>query len=466
MNKDDFKGFLQHLRSVHFTMILTAGAILLGISGGGNIYDKALVQLRDVNRLHELLGAQYITDSLVAEIDKPPDPIEEDRSNALDDLLQHSLSEIFEIQIDNMSSNTFKLIYDDTYFEGDDFDSLNWFDHHLAILSDGKSTNMSSLGLTSYGNSLGEKRASLDTVLLNSIVYVNPSFEIAFYTAGSNAQIQEQQETVTLIQGALANAETISFNIEVSSISLADDSSRTKYNEAVAITEEDPIGYEQFDGDFDSFDLRLNISYRNGEVSPVKRLSKKFTLPVMFTKTQVKFLGELIRGVESGDEAYPRYLNGARSTKELFPELHRVTDLLSSADYSELENYLNQQASERNSPINVFGLNIDSKLIGIWGVIVLLFIQIYFCMHYRAFIKQSRPEEDVIFPWIAMYNDSLSKIMFQASLFLPVVVCGFMLYTQGAGSHNNKIAFLIIAFIIFLWSEHIFLKHSMSNKKV
>ena len=185
----------------------------------------------------------------------------------------------------------------------------------------------------------------------------------------------------------------------------------------------------------------------------------------MFGKSEVRFIGEMLKSIESGDEVYPRYLNGARTTQELFPELHSVTSLLSSAEYSELENFIREKAEENKTPINVFGLSISSQLIGIWGVVLLLSIQIYFCIHYNALLNQARTNEDVVFPWIALYHDISSKLVFQVSLFLPVFVCGIMFYSQGAGAFNHKVIFLVLALLIFIWSERIYLKHLAANNQ-
>lgn len=74
-------------------------------------------------------------------------------------------------------------------------------------------------------------------------------------------------------------------------------------------------------------------------------------------------------------------------------------------------------------PLPVFGIGIPVGVLLSWGPMLLIVIQLYFLLHYRRFVRRVSSGGDVVtVPWIGIYEDRTSKLVFALSIIaLPVI---------------------------------------------
>jgi len=118
--------------------------------------------------------------------------------------------------------------------------------------------------------------------------------------------------------------------------------------------------------------------------------------------------------------------------KETFPELNSLTENLQSLKLSEVGKLLERDKKRAAESFEIFGAKIPSEIIGIWGVIILLCIQLYFTLHMRDFLeKVNKSKETVNYPWIALYSGFLPKVITVISVsLLPLFVIGIVRYYE------------------------------------
>lgn len=463
---DELKDFTQHLRSIHFAMVLTAGAILLGLSSSSSLYETALVQLRDINRLSEQLTAESLTEALPTG-DAPPSDTA--TTVSLTELVEETLYEYLEaLDLANQFEHFHFYAYeylDDPNYEAELPEYFHWFERHTLLLFDGKKAYPNA-GHWMYhqGQLLAEQREYVDRFLQVDKVLRNPIFDPGYLVEGSKiAEINRPAEH-TLSQLDLNQVTRLTASLQA--LIITDEASRSDYRNSQQILEEDPIGYERFSGSFDLLKLKLSLYPVEHPDALNGNLSLTLHLPFMFEVHEFTWINALLAELDSSAQVSPRYQNGLRSSAELFPELFQVTELLASASYADLERYLLAQQQQNNAPLNLFGLSIDSQLIGLWGVVVLVFIQLYFAMHYHNLVKLMAQHARFHYPWIGLYRDHLSRLLFQLSLLLPTGVTLSMAIIHGVGGYGFRVALVVIALLTLALIERDYLRSQRMRASV
>ncbi len=118
--------------------------------------------------------------------------------------------------------------------------------------------------------------------------------------------------------------------------------------------------------------------------------------------------------------------------------------------------YLLKQVEQNNAPISVMGIQISQSLLGIWGLIFLLCVQLYFCMHYQTLVDKMHGNKIPVFPWIGLYTNKASVAIFHLSECLPVAVCLIMIERNGIGEYGFRLLFVAVAISLFIWTELIY----------
>ena len=440
-------------------MVVTSAAILLGLSSGSTELQRSLTQLRDLNILEEQFDNNFIGTAIEKELNSGNDD-----ANALSEFVEDALQEYLEslgldIEINKISLYTDEFVFRDTpdYYEYDE--SYSWFNQNLALLSNGESliTNELSM-LGDRGDSLESKVGNLDKVLAFDALYHSPTFDSGYHFSGSASHTTNQRIIEDLGQKS-AKYQSLRGRATLTNLKFVDDQTRQDYAESQRVLSEDPIGYENYQGSFDHLELRLSIDFMDHEQDIKESLKGTLSLPLMFEKQPAEFVKIPLKGLQSGDEVLSRYLDGGRTVQRLFPELKQIVRLLPSANYSDIERYLIGQIREKSTPINVFGLKINNNLISFWGVVLLLSVQLYFVLHYRVLVSMIKTTGDIQYPWIGLYHDRTSLVLFLLSLGFPVFVCVVMFFNNETQDYSLRVLFLVLSCLFWVWTAANYQNH-------
>ncbi len=114
-------------------------------------------------------------------------------------------------------------------------------------------------------------------------------------------------------------------------------------------------------------------------------------------------------------------------------------------DYELLNALFALERKRSGSPLEIAGLKIERNILRFWGVAVLLAVQIYFYLHLREFTTRSRAgDEGLRVAWIGLYPGLGSFFIFSTSIVaLPTAVSTLILWDQ-FGSPNLSIVNVIL----------------------
>jgi hypothetical protein len=458
-SKQDLDTLLQHLRNVHLTFVLAATAIFMALSSSNTVFEVAIQQLRDVVQLADIITSKQVSESVAQSAGKSR--ADQRGLTALESFVESSLSEYFEAMEIHPESLKLQFLSVDMQREEfgylgsiDDFREFqaeqSWLQHSLALLSDGESIYTSTYYLFGESfNTVDGHRARLDRILAADRLYLRPSFHGPYFSRST--AIAERYPGLSEDERARLNEMSeMTLSVTLESIELTDARSRDVFAESQGHVQSDPVGYDDYDFRFD--EMRLKCWARAAGADP---LSFDLVLSIMFRVEQPNFVADALRNDSFDEVYYARYLSGVRSFDRLFPELMQVSSLLVSLTPNALERYLEDQKQKSGAPISVLGLQVSRDLIEVWGVLLMLGIQLYFCMHYRTLLDRAPEKRDIAFPWIGVYRYWLSSLVFQASVALPLIVTLFAVFwhRDGVGMDLYGIALAAIALSMFVWSE-------------
>ena len=113
------------------------------------------------------------------------------------------------------------------------------------------------------------------------------------------------------------------------------------------------------------------------------------------------------------------------------PYLSRVWDEVATADVATAEALLRRKAAEAEKAsdreVNLVGINVRERLIGILAPSTILLLLLYLYVHVahiRAVATVEAPHEIRTFPWVALFPDVLSRVLTAVSLSLLPVIAG------------------------------------------
>jgi hypothetical protein len=119
---------------------------------------------------------------------------------------------------------------------------------------------------------------------------------------------------------------------------------------------------------------------------------------------------------------------------EAFADLNELTNGLQRDDIDELQAWLsNQQSQHSSESFEAFGVRFPASATVAWGTVIVLAVQIYLLLHLRELaprLTSDDPGLDV--PWVGLYRWSVSRLMMTASLLLPA----FTIFVLNADPHH------------------------------
>ncbi len=117
-----------------------------------------------------------------------------------------------------------------------------------------------------------------------------------------------------------------------------------------------------------------------------------------------------------------------RPFEDIFPELNQLSTDFDSLPFDKLEAILKKERDRAKDSFIAFGIKIPNEAISVWGPFVITMIQAYLFLHLSAFVgkyKELRENTDV--PWIGIYSDPISIIVsILSSTLLPIMIVSFL----------------------------------------
>ncbi|MEJ2170061.1 MAG: hypothetical protein P8X90_31565, partial [Desulfobacterales bacterium] len=423
----DFSDSIKHLRNIHLVFVLAAAAIAMALSSSDSIYKTAGEQVRDVVSLEDALTAKNIADSISETAGVPKD------KNRLRDFIKESVREYLEakhVYFDSLEVDYFSvdIRQEESFGRFADIspyeryyhlsqDENYWFGWQLCLLGDGKNlyAHPGDLDLLHVSNrtTLDDYSSLLNRLLQADTLYAAPTFHGRYFSEGPVAE--RYSGIPDEVVERLKEIKNVELDITLTKINLTDDQSRRVFKTSQGHAEEDPAGYTDYDFKFDTFTLEMRARPKQASRSGDRTATLSFNLelPIMFRLREPKFMAQALQKAPFDRAYYSRYISGARSFERIFPELAETTTHIASATPGDLELYLQEQAQSRGAPISLFGLQVSRDLIEVWGVLLMLCAQLYFCLHYRALISRMIENSEISFPWIGLYRDFISTLVFQ-----------------------------------------------------
>lgn len=119
------------------------------------------------------------------------------------------------------------------------------------------------------------------------------------------------------------------------------------------------------------------------------------------------------------------------SFSDTFRDIDSVSQNLGSISLDDLEKHLYALRQQEGERLTLVGLEIPANVIHRYGPIFLLAVQCYFVLHYRKFASLlSMCDQARNFPWIGVYDDRPSRIVFIITVtVLPAVVSTYVMWT-------------------------------------
>jgi len=457
---------LQHLRSIHLSFILAAAAIFMALSTSNTIFETAIQQLRDVVQLADILTSDQVSTSIGLAVSPQNRIAARSEPNPLESFVETSLTEYFGAM--EIYPESIELEYLSVELEREEFGHIgtiddflefeaerSWFRNSLALLSDGETIYTSPLDLFAGSpKSMEGYRARLDRLLVADTLYFRPSFH-EFYFSRSTRVSERYPGLPQELRNRLNDLATIKLSVSLTGIELTDSRSREVFETSQGHVQDDPVGYDDYDFRFDELLLKCRAYARGSDA-----IRFDLVLPVIFQVIRPEFIADALKQQKFDDVYYARYLSGARSFRRLFPELMQVSDYLMSLSPEALEDYLEDQKQRSGAPISVLGLQVSRDLIEVWGVLLMLSIQLYFCMHYRTLLDRLPTEKAIMFPWIGVYRHKLSALVFQLSIAFPLAATLYAAFRRRPASDAglDDIALAALALTLFVWAELTYLR--------
>jgi hypothetical protein len=136
----------------------------------------------------------------------------------------------------------------------------------------------------------------------------------------------------------------------------------------------------------------------------------------------------------------------ARPFTEVFRDLSEVSKGLEGLKLTDLRVHVGELAKQRGTDIEVLGAKLPVDVLRGWGPSLLLIVQVYFVLHLRIFRRRhSWQANSETFPWIALYPDAYSRgVTMLSCVIAPVATVVLILSADpGAASTSLKIFFTI-----------------------
>lgn len=108
-------------------------------------------------------------------------------------------------------------------------------------------------------------------------------------------------------------------------------------------------------------------------------------------------------------------------------------------DFSVLAPQIYAEVEKDDEPFEAFGLKIPGNRIAVWGIVILVSVQLYFVMYLRRLSNKLKPDDpgwDV--PWMAMDESKFARTMLFISVVLLPACATFVVIARAMGAGNSR----------------------------
>jgi hypothetical protein len=165
---------------------------------------------------------------------------------------------------------------------------------------------------------------------------------------------------------------------------------------------------------------------RNGP-SYVVRLDRLLSFPVVGYE-EIEFVPQQALANQFPGKEKPRLGSFSRS----FRALDNVTANYQTSEIEQFDAVLASEQKRTGESFQLFGINFPAEGTTLWGIIVVLGIQLYFWTHLHDLTAKLQPTDpgwEVA--WIGVYRSTASRILFHFSAFVLPIVTVIMLGVRG-----------------------------------
>ncbi len=112
--------------------------------------------------------------------------------------------------------------------------------------------------------------------------------------------------------------------------------------------------------------------------------------------------------------------------KESFRDLDELTQNYQEISFAKIEKILEGEAARSGERLEILGIKLPVNALRSWGVVIVLAIQLYFFLHIREFKNRLSVDNEAWgVAWVALYPGILEGLVFLLSaLFLPIALVG------------------------------------------
>lgn len=123
-----------------------------------------------------------------------------------------------------------------------------------------------------------------------------------------------------------------------------------------------------------------------------------------------------------------------------FPDLAQATHDLETLELDDIEKFVSTEAAKGSEVFEAFGMKFPAGQITFWGIIVLLGVQLYFFVYLKQLVgKLSLADPGWDVPWIGMDTSVLAQLIFFLTVFLLPLLAMVMLGKQAISALERPI---------------------------
>lgn len=173
-------------------------------------------------------------------------------------------------------------------------------------------------------------------------------------------------------------------------------------------------------------DVFPDIKLKDIRLGEYNRKQVTFTIYVYITAERINLHAQKYLS----DEVEASWKSGKFSNT--FPEIAQLTKNLESVELDQMQFMLENIRKRTKSDIEIVGIRLPSRFLGIWGMIFLGGIQIYLLIHFEQFKQLIATQNiDVGVPWLALYRGIKPRFAYLVSAAgLPVVCTLWIIITE------------------------------------
>jgi len=149
------------------------------------------------------------------------------------------------------------------------------------------------------------------------------------------------------------------------------------------------------------------------------------------------------------------------SFNRAFPELVSITKYSRDMSISALFPMLGDEAKRTRRNTTIIGIELPQKAVRQLGIAILVSVLVYYILHFQYFLSLLDSNKVVSAPWIGLYNNKLSKIVFIATLCLlpitTVLTLNYNMLTDTDSSLFEIILTVLATILLTLQSIYIYI---------